>query len=1092
MRLLQRNGAALISALALAYFAAPTTAYAAVTGNIAGVVTDQATGKALAGVTVTVSGPALQGEQTEFTDSAGRYIITELPPGEYVVRFYFSNIKVERPGVVLQADKTLPVHAAMPTATAQTKTYRIVERAPTVDVGNTQVQTQITNELVRNTPIQGRTYESVLTLAPGAATDAVGFSFNGATGPENNFLIDGLNTTNPAFGLVGTHLSLEFIAETEIITGGYNAEYGRATGGVVNVITKSGSNEFHGGAWFYYTPFQLGPETVARSGEAIGRRTKISNAFDFGFDLGGPIVKDRVWFYVGFAPQFETDQSLRILRHRTADDMTAIGMAGKSYAGDIDKSQTCPSWLAGGSSGAICQGLAGGPSTGPFKTVEFGTPTNFPVTDTRYHWIAKLNFALNENNNIQIHYIGSPENQDLNSTFNGDPSFFQYKQANQTHDVGLHYISKLLDRKLQLDLLVGYHYESESTQAATDMAQHSPAVFDVRTQPLTLFDQSSDVTANCAKQMIGAGMNIGFNPCPVSVYNYGGGGFQNDLVNQRISGALALTYFARLAGTHAIKLGGDFEDNIYKDHRYYTGGEIYEVRSSGQTEIYREFGTVVGANSMNPMIQALNNCTGDVNDPKCGFTATTSTLNEGFYLRDSYNVGFVPGLTVNAGLRWELQQVQDTNGHTQISLTDNIAPRVGFVYDFTRKGRSKLFASYGRFYESFPLDINDRQFSGEGLLIKRLSQSGATMQPQSCWGNDAMGAAQKIDPSTCLQPAFARGDLNGGTFGVVSPKLQGQYSNEVVAGLQYDVGLDLVLGATYIHRDLGRIVEDMSPDGGINYIIANPGSPTDQGTVQNLQSQIKATSDPTQKAQLQQQLSLYQSVQSFSPPKRDYNALVLTASKRLSHNFIVLASYTYSRTLGNYPGLFNASNGQLDPNISSQYDLKELLLNRDGPLPEDRPHNLKLLGSYIIPLGAAGGITIGAQFNTLSGTPIEVLGQHPLYGRRETFILPRGSGGRTPTVTQLDLHVAYGRQFSKLLRVDIYWDTFNVLNEHTVTAVDQEYTTDFVLPMVNGTVDDLRNLKNLSGQQVKVSSNYGSPTAYQSPLSMRFGLRVSF
>ncbi len=197
------NRAAL--AVALALFSSGT-ALAAVTGNIAGVVTDQATGKPLPGVTITVSGPALQGEQTEFTDSAGRYIITELPPGEYVVRFYYSNVKVERPGVVLDADKTLPVNAAIPTATAKTATYRIVERAPTVDVGNTQVQTQITSELVQNTPIQGRTYESVLTLAPGATTDPVGYSFNGATGPENNFLIDGINTTNPAFGLLGTPL----------------------------------------------------------------------------------------------------------------------------------------------------------------------------------------------------------------------------------------------------------------------------------------------------------------------------------------------------------------------------------------------------------------------------------------------------------------------------------------------------------------------------------------------------------------------------------------------------------------------------------------------------------------------------------------------------------------------------------------------------------------------------------------------------------------------------------------------------------------------------------------------------------------------
>src|ERR1700748_1601562 len=116
-----------------------------------------------------------------------------------------------------------------------------------------------------------------MSLGPGAAagTGEAGIgkgasvSFNGATGPENNFLIDGVNSTNPAFGLLGTQLTLEFIGETELITGGYNAEYGRATGGVVNVITKSGSNQFHGDLWFNAVPFQLDPNLIGRSGAAI-------------------------------------------------------------------------------------------------------------------------------------------------------------------------------------------------------------------------------------------------------------------------------------------------------------------------------------------------------------------------------------------------------------------------------------------------------------------------------------------------------------------------------------------------------------------------------------------------------------------------------------------------------------------------------------------------------------------------------------------------------------------------------------------------------------------------------------------------------
>jgi hypothetical protein len=219
--------------------------------------------------------------------------------------------------------------------------------------------------------------------------------------------------------------------------------------------------------------------------------------------------------------------------------------------------------------------------------------------------------------------------------------------------------------------------------------------------------------------------------------------------------------------------------------------------------------------------------------------------------------------------------------------------------------------------------------------------------------------------------------------------------------------------------------------------------------------------------------------------------LVLTATKRLSHNFLLLASYTYSRTIGNYPGLYQASNGQVNPNISTQYDYRELLANRYGPLPGDRPHNLKIQGSYFLPFGD-NTVVAGLAFNAMSGTPIEVLGASPQIGGYEVFILPRGSGGRTPWVTQLDLHLSYRRKVSRNLSMDIYWDIFNVLNQRGVVSVDQEYTGSIVSPIVNGTVADLANLRTIGGQPVTVNPNYGSPNWYQAPLSMRFGARLSF
>jgi hypothetical protein len=1048
--------------LALAALAAPASA--AVTGSIEGRVVDEGTRKPMAGITVTVTSPALQAEQTEFSDADGHYILTELPPGEYLVRFYFGDINVERPGVVVQADKTLAVNVVFPTQKAAVKTYRITEKAPTVDVGNTQIETHVTNEVVRNTPIAGRTYAAVLGLAPGAAADPVGMSFNGATGPENSFLIDGVNTTDPAFGLLGTQLTLEFIGETELITGGYNAEYGRATGGVVDVITKSGSNNFHGDLWFNATPFQLTPNLVGRTGEAIATRNRQKYGFDFGFDLGGPIVKDKVWFYVGFQPTMTDFQTDRYLRTRTANNLPGGAMSG-SYQGDLDPAAGCPPGLQS----AFCTVpnlLAPGYATqllGDQYTKSYETNTRL------YNWIAKLNFQIDPNNSLVLQYIGSPQTQDgpINpfGTFNGADTQLLGSTFQNTHDVMLHFVSKLVGRKLQLDVLAGYHYASQTTTPGPGGMQAN--AFYVAAMPLTTFEPNA---MPCQPQMV---HGVAFDPCPVQNYSVGGFGILSHPTVQRVSAAASATYFARLGGTHALKLGFDFEDNLYDDPRNYTGGAAYEVDSAGNITIVRQYASKILANGPNGAGQSFADT---------GFAPSTSTLNYGAYVRDSYNVAFVPGLTLNAGVRYEAQQVKGSDGNVHIGIYDNWAPRVGAIYDFTRKGRSKLFASYGWFYESIPLDMNDRAFSSEGTIL------GLTPG-----GNCTANAAGLYNLANC-QPAknITNSQINAGTPAQVSPTLQGQYSEEVVAGIQYDVGLDLVLGASYIHRDLGRIIEDMSPDGGNNYIIANPGQAPDQGVIADLQRQIATATDPTKKALLQKTLGLYQNVANgFPRPVRNYDALVVTATKRLSHNFLVLASYTYSRTVGNYPGTFQASNGQLDPNISTQYDLRELLFNRSGPLPNDRPHNLKLQGSYLIPFGG-NTVTLGVGFTALSGTPIDVLGAHPSYGPNEVYILPRGSGGRTPMQTQLDLHVAYRRQLSSLFGFEATADVFNVLDEQQVTAVDQQYTASPVNPIQNGKVADLRTLSTVYGTQPLLNPNYGHALAYQAPMSMRFGLRLSF
>ena len=136
----------------------------------------------------------------------------------------------------------------------------------------------------------------------------------------------------PGFGGLSSNLPNEFIQETEVITGGYNAEFGRATGGIVNVVTKQGSNEFHGSVFGYFQPGALiaNAKAIQREGGSIDSQTDLDYRYDIGAELGGPIIKDKLWFHVGFNPSFAHDDDHAPASRRQVDDEPATASRCRS------------------------------------------------------------------------------------------------------------------------------------------------------------------------------------------------------------------------------------------------------------------------------------------------------------------------------------------------------------------------------------------------------------------------------------------------------------------------------------------------------------------------------------------------------------------------------------------------------------------------------------------------------------------------------------------------------------------------------------------------------------------------------------------
>ena len=206
---------------------------------------------------------------------------------------------------------------------------------------------------------------------------------------------------------------------------------------------------------------------------------------------------------------------------------------------------------------------------------------------------------------------------------------------------------------------------------------------------------------------------------------------------------------------------------------------------------------------------------------------------------------------------------------------------------------------------------------------------------------------------------------------------------------------------------------------------------------------LLASSDPAERAlgQIYQgRIDSMRRIKNADKPTRTYDALQLTATQNPTKNSMIIASYTYSRSKGNYPGLFSTETGQPDANITSMYDLPELMANRYGPLGLDRPHNVKLDGFYLFDLKKAGQLVVGASFRGQSGIPHNVLASHPIYGSGEAYLLPRGTAPRSPFTTELDTRFAYGYALGKTTKLEGFITVFNLLDAQSQLNTDENYT----------------------------------------------------
>lgn len=284
-----RFRSATVLAVALLF---PFIVSAGVTGDLIGVVTDS-TGGVLPGVTVTVTSPNLQGSRTVVTDAAGNYQFKLLPPGTYRAEFSLDGFNpLIRENVTISLETTTKINVSM-TLGGLKEAITVTADTVVVDPTSTTVQQNFGDDHLKYAAIgsSARAYYYILAQAPGVAGSA-NPNVLGANQGQNNYMLDGVTTTDPVTHTFGSNLPFDAIQEISIQTLGKDAEYGRAVGGVVNVVTKTGGNEFSGTLDARYRD-----QDMYQKGDHFDPEARPTKSFNPAASLGGPIIQDQLWFF---------------------------------------------------------------------------------------------------------------------------------------------------------------------------------------------------------------------------------------------------------------------------------------------------------------------------------------------------------------------------------------------------------------------------------------------------------------------------------------------------------------------------------------------------------------------------------------------------------------------------------------------------------------------------------------------------------------------------------------------------------------------------------------------------------------------------
>jgi len=1103
---------------------AQASAESSVRGNLAGTVTDPS-GAVIQGAQITIMGPI--GEKTATTDAEGRFLFQVLIPGSYSVKvtkdgFKTADIKAAQ----VDTGKTATIAVKLELGASST-VVEVTAATVAVDTTSTAVQTNLSDNFYENVPV-GRNVTGLFYAAPGVAsgggTGTANPSISGGTGLENNYIADGVSITDGAFGGIGvysrvygslsTGINLSFVKEVDVKTGGFEAQYGKSTGGIVQIVTKSGSNAFHGSIGGFFAPqaFEAQRNYTDDFGRGgINQRFNLQGKllhqgnYDIDGEVGGyvPGMKNHLFFFGSFNPQWNTDYN--------------------QFAQFIN-----PADLIGGAPSQ--------PNLG-----------NIDITNKVYSYAGKVTYRINDNHQVEVSIFGDPTYGDSapNGPFLATANKTTYDKLQfGTRNLAVRYNGTFSPTWLFNASFAWGHNNLDDTPSNPDVYQ----IADLTQRNgcgAPLYDP------NCTSQAF---------PARGSFTRQGFGYYENT-TGDNYGLSFDTQKVFNFLGQHTFGVGYRYDRNHYDGTKLRSGPNIpidatlAEGLVPGNTALQNEL-VQNGTNAAFQLRAAGFACgfseldvPGHVNCPDGGLgVALLQTRGEfgnlNFKTRSGYNTIFMQDawspskyVTINAGLRWEQQSLEGLTSH--YTFVDNWSPRLGISVDPWGNRKTKIYANYGRYTEALPLDMGIRSLSTE--LDFPTTYWLAPYDPANP-GHAAENADGTFDFSNfsvannLVAPLGGASANAGEAFG---PGTKSEYLDEFVVGFEHEFGNSgVIFSARYTDRRIKRIVEDNAPlsveafqgatlpapacgDGPCffaqNYFISNPnkaqdlfhnitqidyfntdpadptaGAPptcTSSGTNLTLYSQpYDSNGNPVlvngnnamcvpnafnvNGVQLQGTPGADGVPDGFVDPLRKYQAIEFEVNKAMSRGWLLRANYRIAKLQGNYEGSFRNDNGQNDPNISSLFDFTRgdfNLLGQQfvpGVLNTDVRHLVNGYVSYTFS-NHMKGLTMGTSVHFQTGVPINNLFAHP--GYQNAGEIPfcadntvnctsaRGALGREKDYGQVDYHLDYPVRITEGTRLRLGADLFNLANSKTLLRVDQNAqrsagvpNQDFLKPVGNG------------------------------------------